>query len=283
MNKQRTINKGNVKEGSFDVRIIESNGKTYYYHFLELEDGESVIYVTKPFNIKGQSDILWDELPFKVKETHYKNLYPNDNLNDYDKKCLLYGKQKTDEEIAAKKKREKERENFLHKVVYEDDVCGYCMAKTIYDNFGPWDTIEVIYEKGSKGKFCVDDKIITVERFEIISIEDKAVYDAERKAWGRRISQIAKSAGTTFDMATVVGKITDTDIAIKYLKEIVEKINSDEFDTHMRKWYFDYNTNEGSLKDGIKEFLFEKFPSNWIKFNLSNKFCNAVKEILNNK
>lgn len=276
----RIVQKGNVKESGFDVRIIESDGKTYYYHFLEVEDGESVIYVTKPFNLKGESDILWDELPFKVKEAHYKNLYPNDNLNDYEKKCLLYGKEQTDKAIAAEKEREKQREEFLDKAA---EFCSYYMAGIIYDNFGKWNSFKVIYERNGKGKFIVDDKIITIEHWKIISIEDKAVYDAERKAWGRRISQIAKSAGTTFDMATVVGNIPDTATAIKILKEIVKKLNSDEFYSHMRIWSRDYNTNEASLKYGIREFFFEEFPSNWIKFNLSNKFCNAVKEILNNK
>jgi len=283
MNKQRTVQKGNVNGGSFDVRIIESDGKTYYYHFLELEDGKSVIHVTKPFNLKGETDILWDDLPFKVKEAHYKNLYPNDNLNDYEKRCLLYGKQQTDEQIAAKKKREEERENFLHKVAYEDNLCGYFIAEVIYDNIGAWNSFKVIYERNGKGKFCVDDKIITIERWKIISIEDKAVYDAERKAWGARVKNIAQAAGTTFDMATVVGNILDTDAAIKILKEIVEKLNSDEFYSHMRIWSRDYNTNETSLRYGIRDFFYEEFPQNWIKFNVSNKFCNAVKEILNNK
>ena len=264
MKKEKTIQKGNVKKGSFDVRIIEPDGKIYYYHFLELVDGQQAIESPKPVNLKGAEDIQWDNLPFKVRELHCKKIYPNHNLNDYEIRCLLYGKQQTDEEIAANKKREEERENFLHKVVFEDEVCVYSMAATIYDNIGPWDSIQVIYERNGKGKFIVDDKIVTIEYRKIISIEDKAVYDAERKAWGRRISQIAKSAGTTFDMATVVGKITDIDKAIEILKEIVQKLNSEEFYSHMRIWSRDYNTNEASLKYGIREFFFEEFPSNWI-------------------
>lgn len=286
MKNERTIQKGNVKEGSFDVRIIESDGKTYYYHFLELVDGQQAIESQKPINLKGVEDILWDNLPFTVKEAHCKKIYPNYNLNDYETRCLLYGKQQTDEEIVVKKKREEERENFLHKVVFEDEVCVYSMAATIYDNVGPWDSIQVIYERNGKGKFCVDGKIITIEHRKIISIEDKAVYDAERKAWGRRISQIAKSAGTTFDIATVVGKITDTDIAIETLKEIVGKLNSDEFELYMKRsfYYSKYNTDNRILIDGIRNFLFcELSPYASPYLNMSNKFCNAVKEILNNK
>ena len=114
MKKERTIQKGNVKEGSFDVRIIESDGKTYYYHFLNLEGGTSAIHSDNPFNLKGEAEILWDDLPFEIREAHYKNVYSDDDLDDYDMKCFLYGKEKADEIIAAEKEREKRKEEFLH-------------------------------------------------------------------------------------------------------------------------------------------------------------------------
>lgn len=284
---ERIVHKGNVTPGSFGVRIVESNGKDYYYHFLELEGGNSVIHSNNPFNLKGKFVIAWDELPFEVKEAHYKNIYPKDNLNDYDKRCFLYGKEQADEMIAAEKERKKQKEDLIYKVAYEDRLCSYTIAMTIYDEIGPWESFEVIHEKGlSRGKFCIDNRIITVEHFKIVSIEDTADYEAKRKEWGHRIRRIANEAGTSFEMATVVGKITDDTKAIEMLKEVVEKLNSDEFASHMKRsfYYSEYNTNDRSLKDGIRDFLFcELSPYASHYLNMSNKFCNEVKKILNNK
>ena len=280
---KRIVQKGNVNTGSFDVRIIESDGRAYYYHFLELGGGNSVINSIRSFNLKGEAEILWDDLPFEVREAHYKNVYPHDDLDDYEKKCFLYGKEKADEIIAD----EKEREEFLDKVAFQDHICGYYMAEVIYDNIGPWKSIEVMYERGGKGKFCIDNKIITVECYKIVSIEDKADYDAEKKAWGHRMNQIAKAAGTSFEMATVVGNITNDTNAIEILKIVVEKLNSDDFKAYMNRdiYYSQYNTDEMSLKYGIRDFLRDEVFSRPIvtKLNFSNKFCKAVKKILNNK
>lgn len=286
MKKERTIQKGNVKEGSFDVRIIEPDGKTYYYHFLELEDGESVIYVTKPFNIKGQLDILWDELPFKVKETHYKNLYPNDNLNDYDKKCLLYGKQQTDEAIAAEREKEEKRDSFYSEKAYRFPIYS-SLAMQVYDEIGWYENVEVTHEKGKFTQFIVDDKYVVKARsFDIISIETKEEDEANRKEWGRRVNEIAQSAGTSFDFATVVANISEKDKAVKILKRIYAELNSEEFNCHMKCQYMysDYNTDNWSLKNGIRSFMDKVLSSEYTNnLNLSNKFYNAVKEILNNK
>jgi len=287
MNKPRIVQKGNVKEGSFDVRIIESDGKTYYYHFLELKGENSVIHSNTPLNLKGETEILWDELPFEVKEEHYKNMYPYDDLDDYDKKCFLYGKEKADEIIAAEKEREKQKKEFLNKVAYQDKVCGYSVAEVIYSNIGPWESFEVIYKGTGSGKFRVNNKVITVENWKIVSVEEKAEYEEKRKAWGHRISQIAKAAGTSFDMATVVGNITNDTNAIEILKIVVERLNSDNFKAYMNRdiYYSRYNTDDMSLKYGIRDFLRDKVFSRsiLIELNLSKKFCNAVKKILNNK
>ena len=108
----RIIQKGNVSLGSFDVRIIESDGKTYYYHFLELVDGQQAIESQKPINLKGVEDILWDNLPFTVKELHCKKAFPNYNLNDYETRCLLFGKEQTDQALAEERKKEEKRDLF---------------------------------------------------------------------------------------------------------------------------------------------------------------------------
>lgn len=284
MNKERIVQKGNVTQGGFDIRITEADGKEYYYHFLELEGGNSVIHSNNPFNLKGKFVIAWDELPFEVKEAHYKNIYPKDNLNDYDKRCFLYGKEQADEMIAAEKERKKQKEDLIYKVAYEDRLCSYTIAMTIYDEIGPWKSFEVIHEKGlSRGKFCVDNRIITVEHFKIVSIEDTADYEAKRKEWGHRIRRIANEAGTSFEMATVVGKITDDLEARVVLKEVVQELKSVEFEEHMKKsWYYSrYNTDERVLIEGIQDFLRPKFWKTTL--NISNKFCNEVKKILNNK
>lgn len=285
MNQARIVQKGNDKESGFDVRIIESDCQSYYYHFIQFEDSESAIEAIQPFNFKSVANIAWNDVPLKVKEAHYKNLYPNDTLNDYDKKCFFYGKQQTDEEIAAEEEKANQRREFIHKVVYEDKVCDYFMAGVIYDSIGKWNSFQVIYERNGKGNFCVDDKIITVERWRVVSIEDKADYNKKRKNWGIRVGEIAREAGTSFDFATAIGNITEKEKAVKILKRIYDELNAEEFYLFMNSIYSDYNTDEWSLKDGIRSFLYRRnVSSEYTKhINYSNKFCNAVKGILNKK
>lgn len=63
--KGRIVQKGNVSGIGYDVRITEADGKAYHYHFFKLEDGDSVMNSPKPFNIKGETVILWNELPLR--------------------------------------------------------------------------------------------------------------------------------------------------------------------------------------------------------------------------
>lgn len=192
------------------------------------------------------------------------------------------GKEKVDEIIAM----EKEREEFLNKVVYKDQVCNYNMAEIIYDNIGPWKSFNSIFEKARNGKFCVDGKIIIIEDLKIISIESKDERKARLKAWGQRISRIAREVGTSFEIATIVGKIKDDEIAIEILKIVDEKLKSDDFKAHMNQFYYSkYNIDDTILRNGIRDFLFLSLISycSTKKLNMSNKFCKAVKKILNNK
>ena len=282
---KRIVQKGNVTQGGFDIRITEADGKDYYYHFLKLEGGNSVIHSINPFSIKGKCETVWDELPFEVKEAHYKNIYPNEDLNDYDKRCFLYGKEQADKIIAAEKEREKRKFTLIHKVVYKDDLCSIIVAQVIYDEIGPWESFETIYTNGtSRGKFCVDNKIITVEHFKIVSVEDKSDYEVKRKEWGQRIRRIANEAGTSFEMATVIGKITDDLEARVVLKEVVEELKSAEFEEHMknRGYFSQYSIyDDRNLVEDIRDFLRPKYWNT--NLNISNKFRNEVKKILNNK
>lgn len=286
MNKQRTVQKGNAKEGSFDVRIIESDGKTYYYHFLELIDGEQAMESQKPINLKGEENISWNNLPFKLKEVHCKNIYPNDDLNDYEKKCLLYGKEQTDKAIAAQREKEEKRDSFYREKASDFPIYSW-LAMEVYDEIGWYENVEVVCEKGRFTQFIVDNKyVVKSYSFKIISIETKGEHEANRKEWGRRMNEIAKSAGTSFDFATVVANITEVNTAISILKVIYEKINSEEFNLHMKckSWHSEYNTDYLSLKGGIQSFLRNELSSEYMRdLNFGSKFCNAVKEILNNK
>ena len=286
MKKERTIQKGNVKEGSFDVRIIESNGKTYYYHFLELVDGQQAIESQKPINLKGVEDILWDNLPFTVKEIHCKKIYPNYNLNDYKTRCLLFGKEQTDQALAEDRKKEEKRDLFESQKSYCFPIYSH-LAMKVYDQIGWYENVEVVHEKGRFRQFIVDDKyVVKAHTFDIISIQTREEDEANKKEWGRRINEIAQSAGTSFNFATVVANISEKDKAVKILKRIYAELNSEEFNCHMKCQYMysDYNTNEWSLKNGIRSFMDKVLSSEYTNnLNLSSKFYNAVKEILNNK
>lgn len=284
--KGRIVQKGNVSGIGYDVRITEADGKAYHYHFFKLEDGDSVMNSPNPFNIKGETVILWDELPFKVKEAHCKNIYPNDNLDDYQKKCLLYGKQQTDEAIAAEREKEEKRDAFYSEKAYRFPIYSI-LAMKLYDEIGWYENVKVVHEKGRFIQFIIDGKYVVKARsFDIISIETKEENETSRKEWGRRISSIAKSAGTSFDFATVVANIAETDKAIGILQLIHATLNSEDFNLYMKCqiMYSDYNTDDWSLKNGIRSFLERVLSSEYVsKLNFSNKFYNAVKGILNNK
>jgi len=286
MKNERTVQKGNVKESSFAIRITEPDGKVYWYQFLKLKDGESVICSLTPFNMKGVENISWEELPFKVKESHYKNLYPNDDLGDYDKKCLLYGKQQADEALAAERKKEEEREAFYSERVCVFPIPSY-LAIEVYDKIGPYEEIEIIREENGFLQFTVDNEyIVEARRLSIISIERRDEYDKKRKEWGRRVNQIAKAAEVSFDMATVVANITEFDKAIVILKRINEELNSEPFSSYIKEsfWYRDYTTNKMTLKRAIENFLYDRVSEEYIRnLNWSNKFYNAIREILEKK
>mgnify|MGYP003305538300 CR=1 FL=1 len=77
----------------------------------------SVFLYSNITTFKRETEISWDELPFKLKETHCKKIYPNDNLDDYEKRCLLYGKQQTDEAIAAEREKEEQKKMKVSKLI----------------------------------------------------------------------------------------------------------------------------------------------------------------------
>lgn len=280
---ERIVHKGNVTKKSYDVRITETDGKEYYYHFSCHGDYKICsiwILHNNLFNLRREREESWDKLPFEVKEKHYKEIYPNDDLDEYEKNCFFYGKEKADEIIASEKK----KEALINKAVHDDEICSYTVARRIYEKVGPWNSIELIYQKGLLEKFYVDDKIVTVERLVVISVENKADYEAKRKQWGQRIRRIANEAGTSFEMATVIGKITDDLEARVVLKEVVEELKSAEFEEHMknRGYFSQYSIyDDRNFVEDIRDFLRPKYWNT--NLNISNKFRNEVKKILNNK
>lgn len=269
----RIIQKGNEKNKNYTIRIIETDGKVYYYLYLNLEDGENTIYSRNPSNMKDVIDVSWDDVPIVVKEAHYKNLYPDDNLSQYEKNCFLYGKQKVDE-IAEKKA--KEKEEFWQRI--SSCTIDKWILKNIYNEIGQFDKINILYEKWPKGKYIVDNKYIIQTKFwMIISIECKDEYDAKRKKWGKRVKQIASMAGTSFAIATIVANIEDINEAVKILQQINKILHSKKFISYLKFYSFPgYNSSRI-----IKEKINEQLPTKYIcKLNWNKRFFDSVEKIL---
>lgn len=281
----RKIIRGNVNDnGCYDIRITEDNGKNYYYHVLLLEDGESIIHSQKPFNIKGKKDISWDELSLEFKEIHYKNAYPNANLNSYEKNCYLYGKQQADEIRQAEQQKKEEEKKLRGKLM--SLPIDYFSAEAIYNHIGDYDKVKVISAVYPHEEYLIDDKwVVKFRKYEIVSVMKKSEDDKAKKDWGNRVNKIAKLAGTNYNIATIVGDITDIDDAVQILKEVLNILNDDDFIEQFNISNFEYLVfGEKIPISKIKDFL--EYKLSWefckkLKFN--KKFYTEVEKILHNQ
>ena len=276
----RIIRKGNVKgDYGYDIRITEDDGKEYYYHILMLEDGESVIPSSKPFNIRGEDKIQWDELSPKVKEVHLNQAYPNATLSTFEKNCFLYGEQQA-MEIKKVAERKEEEERQLENKFWSFSI-SYFLAKEIYNQIGNYDKVEVI----SKTEVVIDDRLVvrTDRRGRQISeILEIGEYEKQRHEWGRRVAKIAKEANTSYDAATVVGDIENMDEAVNTLKNILEIIYSQEFTEYFKREWLWLHRNHYNLKREIRNYfcLNPIFNEYYFKLNWNNKFYHFVEKIL---
>lgn len=281
----RTVQKGNCDGDCFDVRIIEQNKRVYFYSYLLFDSGVTVIPSKRPLNLKGISDISWFELPLKLKEAHYEALYPNNNLGDYEKQCFLYGKEQTDEEIAAERKKEEEREKFENEKAEQFPIYSF-FAMDIYDEIGWYEKVAVIYDRRSIIEVLVDDKyVIKGKNFRITSIQLKSENISKKKEWGHRVTKLSKSAGTNFNFATIVGKIPDDDEAIEILKDIKKVINSEEFASYIEKSIYRWSRDSyrQRLESETNFYFLSERPNYYKQLNWSKKFFDEVEKILNKK
>lgn len=272
---ERIIQKGNVRsEDNYDIRIIEENDKKYYYHFLKASDGDVVLTSHKPFNLKNAMEVSWDELPTNLREEHYKNVNPNTTLSDYERNSFLYGKDKADEIQRAAELREEGIKEI------QSNITTYSFgAAKIYDTIGQLEKVKKISCKNGWMKYLVNDKwIIKTHKGRLMSIEEKSYADKQRKEWGTRVSYAAKQAKTSYNMATVVGNISDVDEAVMILNKIVGIVNSQDF---YDEFIFDLKWGGVIFKDKFDIFLSRFLSDEQIaKLNFNNKFQKAVAIIL---
>lgn len=279
----RIIQKGNIRSDNiYDVRIIEENGDKYYYHFLRLEDGESVITSGKPFNLRSVVEISWNDLPIKLRNAHFNNLYSNANFNTYEKNCFLYGKREADEikQYADQKEKKKEQlKEKLSKIAHESSIY-YFEALEIYDVIGDYEKV-VVTENWQWKEFIVDDEwVIKKKKGKIVSVIKKSEEKKQKQEWGKRVSKIAKLAGTSYNMATIVANISDINEAVSLLQKISNLLNSEEFVIYIN--YHCFSRDVINLE--IKWFLLEKLQKEQIeRLNWNRKFYSSVEEILKNK
>lgn len=278
MSKIRTIQKGNVTEGGFDIRITEPNGKEYYYNFLKLEEGNAVICSTRSFRIKDEVNISWEELPIEVRERHYKELNPKENLTSYEKSCFLYGKDEANKILDEERRKERDRLRFDSEAF--SFHIPFLLATKIYDEIGIYEKVEILKEGGRRYLLLIDDKYIVKAKYNrIISIRNKEEEPAQKKDWGDRINEIANLAGTSFKFATIVAEISNTEQAVKTLKKVHKEIMSEKFKIYMKESGIYYDSNLMYIKDAIRAYLYKNLSEEYTKkLNISKKFCNAVKE-----
>ena len=281
----RIIQKGNVRSDNYyDIRITEENGDKYYYHFLNLSDGETVI-ASKPFNLKNMTEISWNDLPIKLRSEHYKNVYPGFNPSTYQKNCFLFGKEKADEIEDTIRKKEEEKKELDEKISHierELMIFDESEVMQIYCTVGEIEKVQTTHEKYPWHEYLVNDKWVIKRRmYSLVSIEEKSDSEKQKKEWGRRVKLIANLANTSFDMATVVGNIKDTEQAVSILKKIVELVNSAEFYDKF-EWHISFY-KEVDIRE-VKRFLSRFLSQELIEvLNWSKKFQNAVGMILKNK
>ncbi|MGN1297540.1 MAG: hypothetical protein ACI4VH_03820 [Clostridia bacterium] len=279
----RIIQKGNIgSDNIYDVRIIEENGDNYYYHFLRLEDGESVITSGKPFNLRSVVEISWNDLPIKLRNAHFNNLYPNANFNTYEKNCFLYGKQDADEIKRAADQKEREKEQLkekLNNIAHKSSIY-YFEALEIYNAIGDYENV-VVTKNGSWKEYIVDDEwVIKKKKGIIVSVLKKFEEKKQKQEWGKRVSKIARLAGTSYNMATIVANISDINEAVSLLKKISNLLNSEEFIIYINP----HCLNCGDINFDIKWFLSKELQKEQIeRLNWNKKFYNSVEEILKNK
>lgn len=275
MNKPRIIQKGKIIGESFNIRITEPNGNVYYYCFLKSANDNDVMFSIEPLDIKGGTEISWDELPIKVKEIHYENIYPKDDLDPEEKARFLYGKVSTEDERYV-----------FERTKASSFTISRFLAMEIYDKIGFYQEVNSVKENGIYYELVIDNKyIVKAKAYTIISIETIEQNAAKKKEWGNRINRIAKSAGTNFNFATVVANIEETDKAVEVLKEIKKALNSNDFPVNIKKnipkWAI---PNRTRIEYETKMYLLNTIPKSFTgKFNWSKRFFDEVEKILNNK
>lgn len=277
----RIIQRKNVKDNNcYDVRIIEKKGKDckeYYYHFLKLSNGDSIIEM-KHFKNNNMVEISWDELPQRIKEEHYNNLYPGEKYNFSKKSSFLYGKKKANESIKVSYQQVEENiYNLKCHIKVEESA-----ARKIIDKIGKLEKVEILSKECNWIEYLVNDRwIIKTKHSKLMCIEEESNTRKQEKKWGQRVKALANQANVSYDIATVVGKIIDTNEAEELLKKIGEIVNSEKFYNEFKPILRTFEKiDKSSFELFLSRFLYEEQIK---KLNWSKRFQYAIEEILKNK
>jgi len=272
MNKKRIVHKGiNEKGLDNNIRITEPNGKVYYYLYNDYHD--EVMFCMNPLDIKSDTEFPWDQVPIHVKDAHYRNIYHNSVFVWDERTRLFYGK------ISAKDER-----YIFQKHKASSFTISRFLAMEIYDEIGFYEEVNSVKKNGIYYELVIDNKyIVKAKEYTIISIETMEQNAAKKKEWGHRINLIAKAAGTSFDLATIVANIAETDKAIEVLKEINKILHSKDFPVNVKKnipkWAI---PNRARIEYEIKMYLLNTILIRFEgKLNWSKRFFDEVEKILN--
>ncbi len=266
----RKIFKGNVNgNGHYSIRIIENN-KVYYYNIISDRLVFGPLY---ELDMVDTEEVFWEDLPIKFREIHYNAIYP-DVINDFQKKCFIYGEQKANE-MRQKEEQQEEDKRLFRERLKSFPVRDY-IAKAIYNSIGTFEKIVIVHEVWiSGGEYIVDDeKYVKVEDYKVTSVKKISEVQKEKAEWGKRVEKISKLAGTSYQLATVIGNFSDQDKAVEVLTTIKQCLYS-----------WDKEMGEGSdIRRQIRFTLIDIVPyKDYKQLNFSKKFYEAAQKIIESK
>lgn len=212
----------------YHYKIVEPDGRTFWYQTRNY-DHLTVAHIQEPKNFSYPKEITWDDLNVKIRLEHFQTLFPEGS--EEEEILFVYGEEEGSKIIELNKWADAHliENRYVTKLIV-NHIGRF--QKWVYQNSHrrKWATCQTYYTT-----YLVDDKwLVTVERTSSYSryepdryeirVEDYAPIKEQKKAWGRRLSTIARKAGVPWEIAKMVSHLDD-DEAIKilcYIKSIRE-------------------------------------------------------------
>ncbi len=227
-----TITKGNFYDSRFgnhtysmwtagyDVCIQDHEGREFFYRLRNYD--QDIITKIDPVELYDAKEVTWNELNDSIRKAHFHTINPYGTENEMN--LFVYG-----ESEGARINAENEwAENHL---VYSRQI-----TLRLAEELGHFENVEFLRSvsrwvgTGYKDYIYVIDGRwqVTVsannhcggEFYDSYRIEDYSKIVASQKAFGRRVSRLAKQAGVPWEIGVFVGNIGTDEEAVQILKQV---------------------------------------------------------------